>query len=162
MENHKISGSDEAKIFVVILVLILVGYLVFFRPSGQPNKPVISGKLPEGYHSQIIPKNKYPQGFPEKVIVKEGNPEWRGGEDTIVGSGKRLKIVELVYKKRDPATLAVSFEKTFKNEKWLLGGKQDKGSSAIRFFSKDLEEATLTIIKMNETDSLANITISTK
>jgi hypothetical protein len=153
---------------LVVVVFVLVGGFLYFKFLNSPKDGIkVSDKLPENYNYQVMDYGKYPKNFPTKLIVatKEIAGNWSRSEDTIAGDGKRLKIVELIYKKKTPEILTPLFEKNFKTEGWILDEKRNVDSPTIRVYDKMTgfigEEATLTIISLGA-DSLVNITISTK
>jgi len=153
------------KTFLSVLILLILVVVGWFLYENLREKPVISNTLSESYKFTVMAKDQYPTGFPENVVVKEGNPIWQRGEDTTTGDGQRLKIVELIYAKTEPAILVSSFEGTFKSEAWLIDEKQNNDTPIVRVFNKTKEgvseTATLIIIKINEVDSLVNITLTT-
>jgi hypothetical protein len=162
---EKISVIKILILIILVVIVIFAGLLLskFLNKTNQVPKPVLSDTLPAGYQFKVMAQNKYPVGFPENLIVKGG--VWQRGEDTTAGDGKNLKIVELIYKNTEPAVLASSFEKTFKDDAWLITGAANNNLPIIRTFNKTEkgvnEMVTLTIIKVNNVDSLANITITT-
>ncbi|MFA5791966.1 MAG: hypothetical protein WC884_02925 [Candidatus Paceibacterota bacterium] len=163
-EPNKLKKSTLIKVLVLILAFLVLGSFFFIKFPMQKSGPVTVDTLPVGYKFTVMEAEQYPIGFPKSLIVKDGI--WQRGEDTTTGDGKNLKIVELIYKKIEPATLVLSFEKTFKNNTWLIDSTQNSILPVVRVFNKTKEGksevATLIIIKVNEVDSLVNITIATQ
>lgn len=165
-ESDKVNKLNFTKVLILVLILVLIvlGALFFVKFKAQKSGPVTVPTLPVGYKFTVMEENKYPSNFPKNLIVKDGI--WQRAEDTTAGDGKNLKIVELIYKNVEPSTLVLSYEKTFKSNTWLLDNIKNSNTPVVRFFEK-IEKgvnqiAILTIIKVNEVDSLVNITISTK
>ena len=160
-------------VLFVLLVFVLCAVFYFFVQKQSntitPKPLIITKTLPVNYHTQVIAKNKYPTGFPEKLIVKKdlkgivnADPTWVRSEDTIVGSGKRLKIVELLYQNISPTDLAPLYEKSFKANAFIIDEKLSNNTPVVRSFTSTAETATLIITKVKDKDSLVNITLSTK
>jgi len=146
---------------VLVLVCLFVGYLLFYKSSFQGEKsvaPVIYDTLPEGYKFDVMAENKYPEGFPESLIVKGG--EWQRAEDTENGYGKRMRVVELIYKRIEPAFLLPLFQKNFEDNNWTTDEIRNTGSTIVRVFGKDSDTMTLTIVPISE-NSLVNFTYVT-
>jgi hypothetical protein len=169
--HRKPKGVTGLIIIFILLLVVCYFFFKFLNPSTtKPATPSgISTTLPANYHVQVIAQNQYPAGFPVSVIVQNKSKNivgvWSRSEDTITADGKRLKIVELMYKGVDPATLAPLFENSFKADKWVMDTTKSGDTPVVRVFDGVIsgikEVATVTIIKVNDTDSLVNITITT-
>lgn len=163
--NIKIIWS--VAVLALVLILLFAGYpfLSKFFIQGEKaitesaTKLVIKDTLPIGYKFEAMAQSKYPTGFPENLIVKGG--VWQRAEDTTDGTGNKLKIVELLYKKIEPIALLPSFQKKFKDDGWVIVDTKISNSSSVQIFKKNADAITLLIVPTSK-DSLVNITLTTK
>jgi hypothetical protein len=155
--NNKPSKTQIVwSVIVLSLAIIFFGFLLFSKYANQNKIPksVISDTLPAGYKFSVLKKDQYPTGFPKDIIVKGG--VWQRSEDTIVGSGERQRIVELVYNDVDITKLATEYEATLLKNAWKEVSKTNSEELVVYNYSKNNDTLAF-IISPKGTGSFVNI-----
>ncbi len=101
MENQNYIPSEPLvrlkrtkKIVLSILILIILGVLGWFLYN-YTQGPIATNALPKNY---VVNNQKmFPDGFPMELIFEKDKSLWQRSEDTLNGSGERIRVVEVIY-----------------------------------------------------------------
>ena len=143
----------------IILSFTLKTEDVSYSEVKPEQKRVIKAGLPEGYKYTVMTEGQYPEGFPKDAVLTADKATYIRGEDTIVGSGARYRIVELSMTDKPDALLAL-YKTSMLKLGWNLIVTMDQEDTHNLTYKKDTTQFMITVSPSGEGSRL-NLTYIT-